>query len=202
MYDCLGYVKTCTVLPGLIYGIAQTRLVSLGIQNSRSQQIQAMIDAGIDRHQGGVIGKGINIWSHVHIQDLACLYMHIFDAAICSCRLYVGRIGMYFAENGECEIGEISQAVAKELSARGCGRHYPTVFTQAEMEKYTFVSHRNMMSDSDLTGFQTRMLGGNVRARGERARSIGWKPVHGMQSMLASIRDEVAVSMGTMEANL
>lgn len=66
--------------------------------------------------------------------------MHIFDAAINSCRLYVGRIGMYFAENGEGEIGDIFGVVAKELGARGCGASHPTVFTQAEMEKYVFVS--------------------------------------------------------------
>jgi hypothetical protein len=97
--------------------------------------------AGIDRRQGGMIGKGVNVWSHVHIEDLGCLYMHIVDAAISSCRLYVGRIGVYFAESGECEVVEIVQAVAKELSARGCGGSRPTVFTQAEMEKYTFVTH-------------------------------------------------------------
>ena len=110
------------------------------MQNPRSRQIQAIIDAGIDRRQGGMIGKGVNVWSHVHIEDLACLYMHIFDAAISSCRLYVGRIGMYFAESGECEVGEIFQAVGKELSARGCGGSRPTVFTQAEMEKYALVT--------------------------------------------------------------
>lgn len=138
---CLEYVKTCIILPGLVYGIAETRLVSLGIQNPHSRQIPAVINAGIDRRQGGVIGKGVNVWSHVHIEDLACLYMHIFDAAISSCRLYVGRIGIYFAENGECEVGDIFHAVAKELGARGCGANRPTVFTQAEMEKYPFVSH-------------------------------------------------------------
>ncbi|KAG8213376.1 hypothetical protein J3R82DRAFT_11870 [Butyriboletus roseoflavus] len=134
------YVKTCIVLPGLVYGIAKTRLVSLGIQNPHSQQIPAIINAGIDRLQGGMIGKGMNIWSHVHIEDLVCLYMQIFDAAINSCRLYVGRIGMYFAENGECEARETFQAVAKELSTRGCGGGRPTVFTEVEMVKYTFVS--------------------------------------------------------------
>ncbi|KAF8440498.1 hypothetical protein L210DRAFT_982316 [Boletus edulis BED1] len=180
-----GYVKTCIIVPGLVYGIAQTRLVSLG-QDSRSQQIRAIVDAGIDRRQGGVIGKGLNVWSHVHIEDLVCLYMHIFDAAICSCRLYVGRNGIYFAESGECDLGEIFQVVAKELSARGCGTSRPTVFTRAEMEKYTF----------------TRMMGANAHARGERSRSIGWKPVHGMRSMLESIRDEVAASMDATEANL
>lgn len=45
-------------------------------------------------------------------------------------------------------------------------------------------------------------MGVNARARGERARSIGWKPVHGTRSMLEGIRDEVAVSMDIMEANL
>lgn len=134
----------------MVYGIARTPLVTLGIQNPRSQQIPAMINAGIDRRQGGVVGKGVNIWSHVRIEDLACLYMHIFDAAISSCRLYVGRIGMYFAESGECEAGEIFQVISKELSTRGCGESRSTVFTEAEMEKYKFVSIENTRIHSTL----------------------------------------------------
>lgn len=46
------------------------------------------------------------------------------------------------------------------------------------------------------------MIGANARARGDRARSVGWQPVHGTRSMLESIRDEVATSMDTMEANI
>lgn len=45
-------------------------------------------------------------------------------------------------------------------------------------------------------------MGANARARGERSRSIGWKPVHGTQSMLESIRDDVRMPMGTKETNL
>ncbi|KAF9223841.1 NAD(P)-binding protein [Gyrodon lividus] len=175
-----GYAKTCIVLPGLVYGIAKTHLVSLGLQNPRSQQIPNIIKAGLDRRQGGVVGRGLNIWSHVRIEDLVCLYMHIFDAAISCRRLYVGRIGFYFGENGECAIGEICQVVAKGLHARGCGDSKPTVFTQGEMEKYF-----------------TPMMGANARVRGERARSIGWRPVHTTQDMLDNIRVEVDASFGT-----
>lgn len=46
------------------------------------------------------------------------------------------------------------------------------------------------------------MMGANARARGERARSIGWNPVHDTRSMLETIRDEVTASMGTKEASL
>lgn len=44
------------------------------------------------------------------------------------------------------------------------------------------------------------MMGANARARGERARSIGWKPVHGTGALSESICEEVAVCMGTKEA--
>ncbi|KIK96926.1 hypothetical protein PAXRUDRAFT_825456 [Paxillus rubicundulus Ve08.2h10] len=175
-----GYAKTCIILPGLVYGIAKTYLVSRGAQHSRSQQIPNVIKAGLDRRQGGVIGKGLNVWSHVHTEDLACLYMHIFDAAIGGCRLYTGRLGFYFGENGECTVEEICRVVAKELHARGCGDSKPTAFTQGEMEKYF-----------------TPMMGANARARGERARSIGWKPIYSTQDMLNSVGDEVDASLGT-----
>ncbi|KAG1738216.1 hypothetical protein EDB19DRAFT_1829199 [Suillus lakei] len=80
-----GYVRTYIILPSTIYGIANTSLVELGIQNPYSQQIPALIKAGIDRKQGG-----------------ATLYTTIFDAAMNGPgEPGNGREGFYFGANGE-----------------------------------------------------------------------------------------------------
>jgi hypothetical protein len=43
------------------------------------------------------------------------------------------------------------------------------------------------------------MMGANARARGERARSIGWRPIRSTQDMLDSVGDEVEASLGTTQ---
>ncbi|KIJ67094.1 hypothetical protein HYDPIDRAFT_128710 [Hydnomerulius pinastri MD-312] len=177
-----GYAKTHVILPGLVYGIAKTRLVSLQLSNSRSQQIPSIVNAGLARRQGGVVGKGLNIWSNVHIEDVVHLYMCIFDYSV----NYHRPNGFYYGVNGECAVGDISRVVAEELHDRGCGDRTPTVFTKAEVKKY-LVSHPSC----------NPFIGSNARARGDRARSLGWKPKHTNRDMLDSISDEVAASMGT-----
>ena len=52
-----GYTKTYIVLPSTIYGIASTALVDMGVQNPRSKQIPALVDASLDRKQGGMVGS-------------------------------------------------------------------------------------------------------------------------------------------------
>lgn len=64
-----GYVKTYIILPSTIYGIASNRLVDLNIQKPRSQQIPQLVQASLDRKQGGMVGEGKNLWPNVHIDE-------------------------------------------------------------------------------------------------------------------------------------
>jgi hypothetical protein len=64
-----GYARTYIILPSTIYGIASGRLVELGIQHSRSQQIPRLVKVSLDRGQGGMVGIGKNMWSNVHIDE-------------------------------------------------------------------------------------------------------------------------------------
>ncbi|KAF5371846.1 hypothetical protein D9615_009545 [Tricholomella constricta] len=56
--DNQGYVKTYVVLPGTIYGLATGPLVDLGLQNSHSQQIPALVK----------IAVGLVIWLLIRVQ--------------------------------------------------------------------------------------------------------------------------------------
>ena len=57
IYGLPGYAKTYIVLPSTIYGIASTKLVDMGVQNPRSMQIPALVNASLDRKQGGMVGS-------------------------------------------------------------------------------------------------------------------------------------------------
>lgn len=176
--DEKGYVRTYIVLPSTIYGIANTSLVKLGIQNPYSKQIPNLIKASIDRKQGGVVGKGLNLWPNVHISDITSLYITIFDAAIRGTgEAGHGREGFYFGENGEHRVGRISEVIAELLFEVKLGKSpEPTVFTEDELQKY-FGGARN--------------LGSNSRARADRSKLIGWKPVHTVDSLWASLKPEI-----------
>lgn len=65
----IGYVKTYIVLPSTVYGFASGKLVDLGVQNNRSLQIPLAVAASIARKRGGYVGRGLNVWPNVHIDD-------------------------------------------------------------------------------------------------------------------------------------
>jgi hypothetical protein len=69
----IGYVRTYIILPTTVWGIAIGPLVDLGVQNPVSIQVPILIDASMDRGQGGMVGAGKNLWGNVNINDSACL---------------------------------------------------------------------------------------------------------------------------------
>lgn len=67
--DKEGYVRAYFVTPGTIYGIASGKFVDAGLANKHSIQVPALIKTSLDRGQAGMIGKGLNIWPNVHIDE-------------------------------------------------------------------------------------------------------------------------------------
>ncbi|KAG6813899.1 hypothetical protein H0H92_005748 [Tricholoma furcatifolium] len=179
--DKAGYVKSYIVLPSTIYGIAVHKLVDLGISNPHSIQIPSLIDASLDRGQGGMVGQGKNIWPNVHIDDVADLYLILYDSINVNPATGHGREGIYFGENGEHTLYQIGQAVSRVLFETGKGKSpEPTTFSKEEIDKYFGGSP---------------YLGTNSRCRGNRSRAIGWKPTKTTTDLLVSIRPEVEATL-------
>jgi len=178
--DPEGYIRSYIVLPSTIYGIASTPLVDSGIQNSISIQIPRLIRASLSRGQGGVVGKGLSMWPDVHIDDVADLYILLFDTILSNPELVAhGHEGFYFGENGEHTWYEISKEIASALVDLGRGESKePTPFTAEELIKYF---------GSEKMGYN---YGTNSRCRGNRGRALGWKPQKTKEDMLQSIRAE------------
>jgi len=172
-----GYAKTYIILPSTIYGIAQGKLVENGIQNPHSIQIPLIIRVSLDRGQGGMVGEGKNIWPNVHIEELADLYIALFNSIRTNPGTGHGRNGFYFGESDEHTLHQIAKAVSEALVKLGKGTNpEASTFTQEELNKY----------------FQgSKFMGSNSRCRANRSRSIGWKPVRTTKDMLASVQPEV-----------
>lgn len=66
-----GYVRTFIIIPSTVWGLQRGPLVDAGIGNRHSQALPSIIRTSIERGQGGVIGKGLNVWSHVEVHERA-----------------------------------------------------------------------------------------------------------------------------------
>jgi nucleoside-diphosphate-sugar epimerase len=139
-------VRAVVICPSLIYGAGR------GV-NASSIQIPWLIALakkhGVPRH----IGRGENIWSNVHIDDLVDLYLLALERAPAG--------AFYYAANGENSMGEVCQAIGRIL---GLGaRTEPMTLKEAAAEWGEGAAHYTMGSNSRVRA---------VRAR----RELGWAP--------------------------
>ncbi|PPQ95716.1 hypothetical protein CVT26_008359 [Gymnopilus dilepis] len=182
--DKEGYVKAHIILPSTIWGLGTGVLVDQGIQNRLSIQVPQLIRASLARGRAGMVGDGKNIWPDVNIDDVAELYVVLFNAIrkgdnhACG----HGREGFYFGENGEHTLYEVGKAIGDAMVQLGLSNNAePTTFTKEEIDKY-------------LEG--STYLGSNSRCRGRRSRAIGWKPTKTKEDFLASVKGELEAVKG------
>lgn len=140
-------VRSVVLCPCLIYGRGRgANADSIQVPNL----IRQAVKSGVPRY----IGEGENIWSTVHIDDVASAYLLALDAA---------RAGsFYFIENGEARLKSIVESIARLLGAKRAAESWSI--------------------DEAITEWGPQSawfsLGGNSRVSAEKARKmLGWKPV-------------------------
>jgi nucleoside-diphosphate-sugar epimerase len=140
-------VRSVVICNSLIYG------AGLG-PNPESIQLPALARqarrSGVARH----VGRGLNVWSNVHVEDMAELYLLALAEA--------GPGTFLFAENGEASFHDMVAGMARALEVRG-PEAWPVEAAVAEW------------------GYERAVyaLGSNSRVRARRARALGWRPRHG-----------------------
>lgn len=141
-------VRSIVVCPTMIYGNG------LGLARD-SAQIPGLARrakaSGVVRH----VGRGLNIWSNVHVEDVADLYRLALAKAPAG--------AFYFAENGEASYREICAAIARRLNL-------------GEPQVWPFEEAATELGENSAA----YTFGSNSRVRARRARSeLGWQPKHG-----------------------
>lgn len=176
--DQEGYVKAYLVTPATVYGLASGRFVDAGLIHKHSIQLPSLIEASLDRGQAGMVGKGVNIWPNVHIDDVADLYIVLFDAIRTNPDVVGhGREGYYFGLNGEHTLYDVGKELGRALVEFGKNKSdEPSTFTPEEINKYFNGSN---------------YLGSNSRGKANRSLLIGWKPTRITADFLKSIKPEV-----------
>lgn len=151
-------VHAIVICPTMIYSDG------LGLKKE-SDQVPTLTRTARQYNAGVVIGKGANVWSNVHISDLADLYLLALEKAASG--------SFFFAENGEAELLSISRAISHQLRFNGQVRHL------------------SLDEAIDLWGPGAAHygLGSNSLVSADKARkTLGWKPVH--NSLLETIREK------------
>ncbi|WP_422008870.1 NAD-dependent epimerase/dehydratase family protein [Reyranella sp.] len=141
-------VRSVVVCPTMIYGNG------LGLARD-SAQIPGLAKrakaSGVVRH----VGQGLNVWSNVHVEDVADLYCLALEKAPPG--------AFYFAENGEASYRDICAAIARRLKL-------------GEPQAWPFEEAARELGENSAA----YTFGSNSRVRARRARSeLGWQPKHG-----------------------
>lgn len=140
-------VRSVILCNTMIYG------TGLGA-SANSVQIPPLVaqaqKSGIARY----VGKGVNVWSNVHIKDVVELYLLALKNAPAG--------SFYFVENGEASYADIVAAIAKRLNL-GEPQSWPV---DEAIKEWGF-------------GHAVYSFGSNSRVTADLARKeLGWKPTH------------------------
>src|SRR5262245_50305379 len=140
-------VRAIVICPTLIYGVGRG-------MNPHSIQIPFLVQQARELGAVRVVGRGLNRWSTVHIDDLVDLYRLALER---------GRAGaFYFAESGEASFAEIGTAIAARLKL---GAVEPLAADAAAAQ---WGEARALFT-----------FGSNSRVRAVRTRQeLGWQPRH------------------------
>jgi nucleoside-diphosphate-sugar epimerase len=148
-------IRAAVLCPSNIYG-SGTGL------NPRSVQIPFLVDQARETNVVRIVGRGVNCWSNVHIEDAAELYLLALHKAPAG--------AFYFIENGEASIGN---AIARRLKLGPLQSWTAEEAAERWGKRHAYYT-----------------LGSNSRVRAKRARKeLGWAPRH--TSALTWIAEEM-----------
>ncbi|THU80752.1 NAD(P)-binding protein [Dendrothele bispora CBS 962.96] len=174
-----GYCRAYLIMPSAIWGKPQTKLVEDGIQNPHSVPVPTHANIMFDIGHAGVAGKGISQWCHIEVNDLASLWVTVYDAVRADpdgTRVGHGADGYYIAENGQFTWMQFGEACGKALHAVDPSKSETvSSYTPEEEAKHPMV----------------RIWGSNARAVSNHARNLGWKPLKTVDDFLGSVLSEM-----------
>jgi len=169
--NCQGF-ESIIVCPPTIYGLGTGPFKHLSVQ------IPMLIKAYIKYGYAATIGKGLNVWNNVHIEDLADFYLLLLEKAL-SGKASTGREGWYFCESGENYLKDVVAEIGKSLyDYKLIQQAEPVQFKPEEVDKY-------------LGSYGWQGIASNSRCKADRARALGWKPSGTRGTIFDNIKAEV-----------
>ena len=141
-------VHSIVMCPCLIYGQGK------GL-HSQSIQIPRTIEIAKKQRMARYIGKGENIWSTIHIEDVVSAYVLALETAPSG--------SFFFLENGESSFKDIAATIHKRLGFDGIAQSWTV--EEAVKEWGQEGTHFAFGSNSRIRSYKARKL-------------LGWMPSH------------------------
>lgn len=156
--DAPPSVRVALVSPGGVYGVG-TGAVS-------QTSIPIMTSPIVHHGSGFIIGAGVSTMGHVHISDLARLFVLLIGEALKPNGGVAdwGVEGYYFVVSNEATVKEQVTIMSDELAKLG---HI----------KNNVVEVLSIEEVKAIHPFLPYLFGSNTRAVSTRAKKLGWKPV-------------------------
>ncbi|KAF2120996.1 hypothetical protein BDV96DRAFT_566098 [Lophiotrema nucula] len=163
--------KLAIMIPPLIYGVSSR-------DKRLSIQLPTIARYSIKHGYAGQIGKGLAIWSQVHVMDLArayCILLHWLEGNK-SNEIY--KNPYFFCENGhELSWGECAAEIGRVLQKAG-------VVDSAESKTIPPKNYDDIFGSE----FTEAVVGANSRSRANRLRKLGWEARE--KGTLESLRED------------
>lgn len=153
-----SFVKTAIISPSTIFGKGN------GLGNQLSVQIPGLVKAAQTKGYLGLVNNGETRWGHVHVSDVAQLFVLIITKFISNDDFPSGYYGYYFAQYGSDHTWKqvTLQIVSLLYEKRIIASKQVTEMTAKEFEA-TF-------------NLPALFWGSNCRTVADNAFSIGWEP--------------------------
>ncbi|KAK6614274.1 hypothetical protein H4I96_00595 [Botrytis cinerea] len=148
-------------------GVIETGL-KLGKFNTLSIQFPMLIRASLKAGQALVIGDGKGVWSYVHIDDLAKLYIILLQKILDGEKVPMGE-QILFAETGTFSWIDASQAIADALYTLGA-------IKTVDVKQVPLEDAASQLFEGDLL-LTELAFSSNSRTKADLARELGWKPM-------------------------
>ncbi|CCD45558.1 putative nad dependent epimerase dehydratase family protein [Botrytis cinerea BcDW1] len=155
-------VQTHLMMPPTIYGVGSGKFNTLSIQ------FPMLIRASLKAGQALVIGDGKGVWSYVHIDDLAKLYIILLQKILDGEKVPMGE-QILFAETGTFSWIDASQAIADALYTLGA-------IKTVDVKQVPLEDAASQLFEGDLL-LTELAFSSNSRTKADLARELGWKPM-------------------------
>jgi nucleoside-diphosphate-sugar epimerase len=140
-------IHSAVIIPSLIYGHGT------GV-NKQSIQVPFLVKNALEVGSVQIVGKGLNTWSNIHIDDLVNLYLAVSEQAPAG--------SFYFAENGEAAFSDVAEAISRRFSIP----HIEHLHAEEAVKRWG--AARALFT-----------FGSNSRVRSVRAqKELDWRPIH------------------------
>merc|ERR1712232_1280260 len=150
--------KIAIILPPLIYGLNPTH-------NRHTFAIVSLVRFALKHGFAGYVGEGRNLWSVVHVKDLAHAYMTMLAYIQNAAPATLLENPYFFAENGS------------EVSTREAAENLGQILYESGKIQSPKVQPFKESDYEDVLGPMTpRAFGCNSRSRAIRLQELGWEP--------------------------